>query len=357
MRRNSAGLWEEVANNVPRLQYPVGGGCPSWLFEPQATNIFLSSQVDDNINWFSVNISKVFNSIQSPRSGFLATKLVEDTSNDVHIMLAINTGGSNATHTISFYAKTNGRNIGVVNNGGGTSLICNFDLTAGTGSGLGFVSITDAGNGWWLCTCQYNPSISTYNIQLRLLDGTTASYLGDGVSGAYIWNTQYELGSVATSPIITAGSAVTRLADNPTTKSILLGVDEGAFCFQLKQAPTSTFGQPDYNGISENSAINGSGKNILCYDNGIYHNLGGGFNFLTTLANNDKICIFWNSATLWVSKNGATAATFNKTGITFNPLFWNMCRAGANIVNTILYDDAIFYTACLSVTEANNLTA
>jgi len=212
LRRNSAGLWESVAINIPRLHYPVGGGCPSWLFEPQATNIFLASRVDDN-NWFSVGSTKVLNSIQSPYSGYLATKLVEDNLSSTHIILAIDSGASNATYTISFYAKTNGRNIGVLNNGLGSTLICSFDLTAGTGTGTGFLSITDAGNGWWLCVCQYNPSVSGYNIQLRLLNGTNATYLGDGVSGAYVWGTQYELGSTATSPIITAGSAVTRLKD------------------------------------------------------------------------------------------------------------------------------------------------
>jgi len=235
LRRNSAGLWESVANNVPRLNYPVGGGCPSWLFEPQATNIFLSSQVDENLNWFSVGTSKVFNSIQSPISGFLATKLVEDTANSTHIMLAISTGASNATHTISFYAKTSGRNIGFFNNGSGGSVICSYDLTAGTASGSGSPTITDAGNGWWLCTCQFNPSTSAYNVQLRLLDGTNATYLGDGVSGAYVWGTQFELGSVATSPIITAGSAVTRVADvsNTTGLSAVIGQTEGAIFWDI----------------------------------------------------------------------------------------------------------------------------
>jgi hypothetical protein len=255
MRRNSAGLWESVASNVPRLQYPVGGGCPSWLFEPQATNVFLGSEFTENTNWFPVNCSKVLNSIQSPKEGFLATKVVEDTSNDVHINLQVAARASNATYTISFYAKTNGRNIGVFNNGAGDALNCSFDLTAGTGSGTGFVEIKDAGNGWWLCVCQYNPSVATFNIQLRLLNGTTASYLGDGVSGAYIWNTQYELGSAATSPIITAGSAVTRLADavSKTGISSLIGQTEGTLFVDF--VPSSNSGSNRFS-ISDNSSSN-----------------------------------------------------------------------------------------------------
>ena len=41
-RRNSSGIIESLANNVPALNYPVSG-CPAWLFEPQRTNIFLNS--------------------------------------------------------------------------------------------------------------------------------------------------------------------------------------------------------------------------------------------------------------------------------------------------------------------------
>jgi hypothetical protein len=43
-RINSVGALESMANNVPRLNYPISG-CPSWLFEPQRTNIFLNSLV------------------------------------------------------------------------------------------------------------------------------------------------------------------------------------------------------------------------------------------------------------------------------------------------------------------------
>jgi hypothetical protein len=350
MRRNSAGLWEEVASNVPRLQYPVGGGCPSWLFEPQATNLFINSQVDNNINWISVGSSKVFNSIQSPRSGFLATKLVEDTANSEHIMLALNTGGSNATHTVSFYAKTNGRNIGVLNNGGGTSLICNFDLTAGTGSGSGFVSITNEGNGWWFCVCQYNPSISTYNIQLRLLNGTTASYLGDGVSGAYVWGTQLELGSTATSPIITSGSAVTRLADSYSRT--LSAINQGSAIVK----------------IPDNISVSGGGTHVF----GIFILAGTGVGvYLSRISNGRnrlwiqdattifqttvddlKLGITWNGTGISVWQNGIKVVTdfsYALTGV-INLL------SSANLETSNLIDEIVLYNTVLSDTEMGELT-
>ena len=47
-RVNSSGLIEEMAINVPRLEYPlidgVVNGCPSLLLEPQATNVIINQQ-------------------------------------------------------------------------------------------------------------------------------------------------------------------------------------------------------------------------------------------------------------------------------------------------------------------------
>lgn len=42
-RTNSVGVIESVATGVPRIEHPVGDGCPSILLEPQRTNLFLNS--------------------------------------------------------------------------------------------------------------------------------------------------------------------------------------------------------------------------------------------------------------------------------------------------------------------------
>lgn len=42
-RINSSGLIESVASNIPRLNYPIGGGCPSILLEPARTNLVFPS--------------------------------------------------------------------------------------------------------------------------------------------------------------------------------------------------------------------------------------------------------------------------------------------------------------------------
>ena len=53
-RVNAAGLIELVADNVPRLDYPLGGitaGCPALLVEPSAQNLALRSAELDNAVW------------------------------------------------------------------------------------------------------------------------------------------------------------------------------------------------------------------------------------------------------------------------------------------------------------------
>lgn len=350
MVRNSSGLWETIATNIPPLHYPVGGGCPSWLFEAEAENKAWWSADFSNGVWAA---AKTASAVTSPIQGQAVTKI---TTAAVPFSGVIqNVSGASETWAVQIIAKKIDLDyIGIIDVAGG-GVVGWFNIGNGT---LGTINSGYSGtiepdyNGFYRITLTRTGAAQTLSFVQFMMTNTDAVSTG-AVGDTLLAYAGVELNK-ASSPIITAGSAVTRFADVPTTKNISLGVDEGSFYFQLKEKPSA---QPDYNGISENSAINGSGKNILCYDGGIYHNLGGGFNALAGIANNDKVCIFWNSTTLWVSKNGATAATFNKTGITFNPLFWNQCRVGANIVGTILYNDAIFYTACLSITEANNLTA
>lgn len=144
MRRNSSGLWEVVPANTPRLHYPVGGGCPSWLFEPAATNLFLNSNapatqtiVISNSTAYTVTI---YGTATVVLTGAVNHTVLSDTS----------------------YTFTSGS----------TSLVCTVSGVSGT---------------------------------------------------CYV---QVELGSTATSPIITAGSSVTRQGDVPNAVTIPLNQTE-----------------------------------------------------------------------------------------------------------------------------------
>jgi hypothetical protein len=48
-RVNALGLIETVADNVPRLDYPIGGGCPALLVEPAATNSIRNNSMSGTV--------------------------------------------------------------------------------------------------------------------------------------------------------------------------------------------------------------------------------------------------------------------------------------------------------------------
>lgn len=54
-RRNVAGVLENLANNVPALDYPTVGGCPWWNFPLASTNLFLNAQAPVTQNITVVN--------------------------------------------------------------------------------------------------------------------------------------------------------------------------------------------------------------------------------------------------------------------------------------------------------------
>jgi hypothetical protein len=226
MRRNSAGLWESVANNVPRLQYPVGGGCPSWLFEAQATNIFT-----DNTTYLTPTfIDATLNSVNniSPAAANTAGLFYEDAVTSFDHYFALSLGPVSGNYTYSLYVKGEGRDycqLAIVDNSTPYRPIFKLsDNTVVNNGGL-TCTITAAANGYSYITVS-KTMVSLTQVTLIAQDSATyQSYLGDVTKGLYFWGAQIESGSVATSPIITAGSAVTRLADLTTSPDIssLLG--------------------------------------------------------------------------------------------------------------------------------------
>jgi hypothetical protein len=92
-RVNASGLIESVASGIPRLDYPLGGGCPALLVEPSAQNLALQSEAF-NTTWSRIRINafgsgSVANTTGTldPYGTNLADYLQEDTSaSDTHRM-------------------------------------------------------------------------------------------------------------------------------------------------------------------------------------------------------------------------------------------------------------------------------
>jgi hypothetical protein len=208
-RVNSLGLIEEVGLNVPRLDY-TNGSCPSILVEPQRTNIFSYSNNFNNGVWNTARLSISNNSL-SPDGTLNANGMIEDFTNNSHVIYRFITTSNASIYTISLFVKMGLRRYFKINAVNGGSEVY-YDLQNKTTTGGG--SIIDFDNGWLKLIYTYTTNSINGEIYFETsIDGITSNYLGNGSTAAYIYGAQLEQGSYATSYIPTVASAITRNAD------------------------------------------------------------------------------------------------------------------------------------------------
>ena len=234
--RNSSGNLESVAANVPRLNYPVGGGCPSWLIEPQRTNTVTFSNDFTNAAWnLTTEVNLTPNSAISPDGIINATKVVPTTNNVTHYIgrsIQSITGG-----VYSVFVKADGYDWILLTSHTTSAPEVRghfFNISNGTvGSTAGTAQtawIEDWGDGWYRCSIdEGNSPSSLFTVIVSNADGVV-SFAGNGIDGVLVYEAQNEQGSYPTSQIPTTGTTVTRNADvfSKTGISSLIGQTEGS---------------------------------------------------------------------------------------------------------------------------------
>ena len=270
-RRNSSGAIESLANNVPALEYPVGGGCPAWSFEPQRTKVWKQSN----------NIASAYYT----RIGVVvldAETIAEDTSTGSHLLLQIDAGVvTGSRYTWSAKIKANGRSrIEIRDNasGGGS---CFIDLSNGTKWSpdyIGVSRITPDTDGYYFIEFSFTAtSTANYNIHIRLKNASSAdSYTGDGVSGIKIKDIGFEEGAYATSFLQTTTASVTRIADAASVTGIssLIGQTEGIWYTEFTTGPVVP-----------------SNGDIIGINTGVVNNI-----FFGVLSGNLRVYIYYNTS-------------------------------------------------------------
>ena len=201
-------------------------GCGSWLFESQSTNLITQSELFSDAVWQKFRASITPNTLNAPNGDMVANSFIEDTTNNTHVLRYVLTPNSNS-YTFSVFVKSLSGNRKIVMNSSDINSFAVFDIENGiieSEQNIDASSIEDYGNGWYRCSVTKDNNTSE-NFDIRLNNGSTDTYIGDGTSGVYIWGAMLEENSYPTSLIPTDGSTVTRNQDVCTNGGSLASIN------------------------------------------------------------------------------------------------------------------------------------
>lgn len=218
---NEFGLWESKGVNEPRFHHRLIGDqlvSAGILLESSKQNVLIQSAALNNAAWTANNIT--LSAVTSPDGTNNAWSLTESvdgaaTFHRIFQTFVLPLG----VHTSSIFFKPEGRSIvrAVVVGGTGFNHDAYFDCSNLVVTIIGTpdytAKIEKYPNNWFrLSITKAVTSAQSTQVQWWTSNGS-ANYLGDGRLAGYFWCPQFEAGNVATSPILTTVSAVTRAAD------------------------------------------------------------------------------------------------------------------------------------------------
>lgn len=209
-RVNAEGLIESVAANIPRIDYTTGEGVV--LLEPQSTNLLPYSENLSNGSWGKTNAVVENNSTISPDGTLNADKLTFNVSGGVGRILSSTLASVNS---VSFFIKYIDLEyilifVGTSNNGVYVNIKEAYATSTVIGAGLD-ITFKKFPNDW----LRIEASGANNGTSLEIYAAnSTPTYSPINVNASfYLWGTQAETNSYATSYIKTEGSAVTRNGD------------------------------------------------------------------------------------------------------------------------------------------------
>jgi hypothetical protein len=253
---DSSGLIKTAPVNVARFDHDSTGKPLGLLIEESRTNNKTNSQ-DFSSGWNRSGVAVVTQdtTIVTPYGSTDSTGvgvLTESSGGTVHQFYAAASSQVTKYITYSVFAKPNGRNHIQLQDGPFA-----HDLVNGTTSGSAtgeYVSATTTklANGWCRCTMTRNHSNTYDQFNIKLHNGSGASYSGDGSSGVYIWGVQQEDSSFVSSYIQTESSTVNRSADVAQITG-----DQFSSWYNANQGTFYVDIDTDYGDVGSNSRILG----------------------------------------------------------------------------------------------------
>ena len=333
--RGTAGILEDT----PRFNYSNGASCPSLLLEPSRTQFIGQSEYFGG--WTEYQSSVNLTNQISPDGEKNVYEIIENTTNNPHIIRYSHSFVANISYTISAFLKANTRNKSLLALGGATLGVPSieyrsglFNLSNGTierGPTNGNATIEDYGNGWYRCSVTITPlgsAIANVDIFIAKDNGDFA-YQGDGTSGIYIYGAMLESNaSYPTSYIPNhSGGTITRAADvcggagNSSTFNSTEGVLYAEVSFARNKGESSPF-KVDRFTLSDGTANNRVLISNTLTDNQIIafikNSSGTIFNetiTITDITANNKIAVRYESGNYALYINGVKEATGTSTNV------------------------------------------
>ena len=233
----SAAATVGIKEDEPRFDYPLAGGAPSFLLEPERQNKFAYSEymagtfgtvrstftANAGISPEGVqNATAVFETATGVDGGASLDPVVASSHGFQKLDIDIDDG---KFYSYSFFVKANGRSKFLVQHPTAATLNTSVtvdlsgtpSVTEGRGAATGSQSIVDYGDGWYRVEINGKEGLANDddgNLNFFFHNGTQTDYLGDVTKGLLFYGFQLEEGKSCTSYIPTHGAAATRSRDD-----------------------------------------------------------------------------------------------------------------------------------------------
>ncbi len=236
-------------------------------------NLVFKPLAFENAGWNKAGGSISASAGTSPTGASDARKLVEDSSTGLHLFYQ-NQGVTSSGEVLWFsvFAKASSRTQLrlVIYDGGANGGQANFDLTTGNVIGSSVFGTVASGslqaysvpyaNGWYrLITSVKSVSFADIYCQVALQNAGSASYAGDGTSGALVWGASLSRGQLSVllktqfpvsqglvvspldpaaqsyldGPLLLTGPVVSRNAEGTTSETIQCGATQGSMPLKI----------------------------------------------------------------------------------------------------------------------------
>jgi len=195
--------------------------------------INLAPNSEDFTAWLNNNgVTTTPNATIAPDDSLTGTSIIEINNTQAHNVFfrdIIVTSG--LKYTFSMYAKYNGRQMQILAGGTfGFQNYANFNLQTGTlgtkGTAVTGHKIENVGNGWYRCsmtTSNASSNVTNGGFAVMLVETDSAtrsqSYLGDSVSGIFIWGAMASESEYIRRYIKTTGSVSTTIENGELSKT------------------------------------------------------------------------------------------------------------------------------------------